>query len=175
MRSAHINCVCRFLSAGLSAGLALGCVSRGTPTDAGAASSSASAVSSPAQSAVRPAASAAPTASSHASSAPLRESDCKACNGVWKIHGLSQKPSCNCRTRDAGVRCRDGDECQGQCVAAERPEQEITEPGPPARGHFIGRCSELVTVFGCHRFIPRGASAAGAVDLSVPPRKICFD
>lgn len=141
------------------------CVNRESVNDAGAASSSASPAASPAQSA--------PVTFVNATR--RSESDCRACNGVWKTHGLSRNPSCNCRTRDAGTRCSDGAECQGQCVAEERAEQVIVDPGPPARGHFVGRCSDVMTVFGCHRFIARGAMGAGAVDLSVPPPKICFD
>ena len=48
-------------------------------------------------------------------------------------------------------------------------------PGPPARGFFVGRCSELVTVFGCNRVIERGASAHGPVLLAEPPQTLCVD
>src|SRR5688572_24532340 len=39
---------------------------------------------------------------------PQTERDCKACNGDWRVHGLSQTPSCNCRTTDGDKRCKDG-------------------------------------------------------------------
>jgi hypothetical protein len=91
--------------------------------------------------------------------------ECKACRGEWGVHGLAEEASCNCRTTDGGKRCRDGAECQGQCIAAATPERQVTAAGPPARGYFVGRCSELVTVFGCHRFIERGTLARGPVPL----------
>ena len=164
----------RVWAAWLGASLALGCVNRSTANGVGAASSSAS----PANEVAARSSSATPAAAqpvTPASSADRNESQCAACNGEWKIHGLSRAPSCNCRTSDGGKLCRDGAECQGQCVAEERAEQEIIDPGPPARGRFVGRCSEFATVFGCRRFIPRGVNSAGAVNLSVPPPKICFD
>jgi hypothetical protein len=105
---------------------------------------------------------------------PRTERECKACNGDWRIHGLSQAPSCNCRTTDGGKRCRDGAECQGLCTAADDPEREVVERGPPARGFFVGRCSKFVTIFGCYRPIDDGASSS-PVDLSEPPQMICAD
>ena len=62
------------------------------------------------------------------------------------------------------------------CIArADNPETEVLQAGPPARGFFVGRCSELVTVFGCNRIIERGASAHGPVLLAEPPQKLCVD
>src|SRR5207342_1925941 len=98
---------------------------------------------------------------------------CRACRGDWGVHGLADKETCNCRTTDGGKRCRDGGECQGMCIAAETPEREVTALGPPPRGFFAGRCSELVTVFGCNRIIDRGALARGPVPLAEPPMMIC--
>ena len=105
---------------------------------------------------------------------PQAEKDCKACNGDWGIHGLGQTPSCNCRTKDGGKRCRDGTECQGLCIGADNPERQVVDKGPPARGFFVGRCSKFETVFGCYRPIDDGASAR-PVDLTEPPQMICFD
>ena len=90
------------------------------------------------------------------------------------MHGLSQTPSCNCRTSDAGKRCRDGTECEGLCTAAEAPERLVTDPGPPARGFFVGRCSAFATVFGCYRPIHDGAGVK-PVELSEMPQTICAD
>jgi hypothetical protein len=100
---------------------------------------------------------------------------CRTCNGIWSVHGIANAESCNCRTTDGGKRCRDGADCQGMCVAAEEPEREIVEVGPPARGFFIGRCSELATVFGCNRLIDRGAAAHGPTSLAEPPTSMCVD
>jgi len=105
---------------------------------------------------------------------PRTESECKTCNGAWGVHGLSQKPQCNCRTSDAGKRCRDGVECEALCVAGETPERELTEPGSPPRGFWVGKCSEFATVFGCYRPIEDGAGAK-PVALAEPPQMICVD
>jgi hypothetical protein len=122
----------------------------------------------------------APTAASAAPAArqrkppPQNQRDCKACNGDWGTHGISSTPSCNCRTKDGGKRCKDGNECEGLCTAADDPEREVTDRGPPARGFFVGRCSKLASVFGCYRPIDDGASRT-PVDLSEPPQMICAD
>lgn len=108
-------------------------------------------------------------------SPPTTEESCRACNGLWGVHGISATPSCNCRTSDGGRRCRDGAECQGLCIVADEPEREIVEAGPPARGHFLGRCSETVAVFGCTRSIERGAAAKGPVPLTEAPAQLCAD
>jgi hypothetical protein len=113
-------------------------------------------------------------AASRAKPPPQAEKDCKACNGDWGIHGLAQTPSCNCRTRDGGKRCRDGTECQGLCIGADAPERQVVEKGPPARGFFVGRCSKFETVYGCYRPIDDGASAR-PVDLTELPNMICAD
>jgi hypothetical protein len=102
------------------------------------------------------------------------EQQCKACGGVWAKHGLSKTPSCNCATSDGGRRCKDGAECEGICAAADEPELEVVEKGPPARGFFVGRCSKNVAIFGCYRPIERGASAT-PVDLTPPPQMICAE
>ena len=107
---------------------------------------------------------------------PVTPDACRACRGVWAVHGLDDKESCNCRTTDAGKRCRDGADCQGKCVvSANKPETEVVQAGPPALGFFVGRCSELVTVFGCNSLIERGASAAGPKPLAEPPQTLCVD
>ena len=120
--------------------------------------------------------SASPTPAPPPATAPVTPEACKACRGLWAVHGLDDKPSCNCRTTDAGKRCRDGVDCQGMCiVSAEKPEMEVQQTGPPPRGFFVGRCSELVTVFGCNRVLARGATAAGPVPLGEPPQTLCVD
>jgi len=113
-----------------------------------------------------------------AAAAPRTAKDCQAagCRGQWGVHGLAEEPSCNCRTTDGGKPCRDQADCQGQCVLGEKPERQVTAPGPPARGYLVGRCSELVTVFGCHSFIERGTLARGPVRLDeTVPYTVCVD
>lgn len=101
---------------------------------------------------------------------------CRACQGVWGRHGLADVESCVCRARDAGKRCRDGDECEGDCLLAEpAPDVEVTDPGPPRRGRFVGLCAELVTTFGCRARVPDGALRAGPVSLDEPPPVMCVD
>jgi hypothetical protein len=116
------------------------------------------------------------TANPPATAVPSARDACRACRGLWGVHGLDDKESCNCRTTDAGKRCQDGSDCQGMCIAGkDDPETEVVTPGPPRRGFFVGRCSELVTVFGCNRVIERGTRARGPVPLDEPPQKICVD
>ena len=101
---------------------------------------------------------------------------CRACRGDWAVHGLAPEPSCDCRTADAGKRCTDGADCEGSCVAAsEDPERQVVEPGPQPRGFFVGKCSEFVTVWGCHRIIQRGARARGPQPLADSPTMLCVD
>ena len=109
-----------------------------------------------------------------ASPEPTTADGCHACGGEWTIHGLIQEPSCLCPTSDGGKRCRDGDECQGQCLADDG-EREITQSGPLARGYFVGKCARVRTSFGCHRPIAAGALKAGPVPLDEPPGQICAD
>jgi hypothetical protein len=107
---------------------------------------------------------------------PATAEGCRACRGLWAVHGLDVKASCNCRTTDGGKKCRDGVDCQGMCVVdADKPEVDVAQAGPPARGLFVGRCSEYVTVIGCHRFLERGARSRGPVPLVEPPQTICVD
>jgi hypothetical protein len=106
---------------------------------------------------------------------PDTEQGCRTCNGVWDVHGIATTKSCNCRTRDGGKRCRDGADCQGMCIAADEPEREVVDKGPPPRGYFVGRCSDLVTVYGCNRLIDRGAGARPPVPLAEPPPQMCVD
>ena len=55
-----------------------------------------------------------------AKSEPATEEGCSACGGEWAAHGLlgaqQNTMTCLCPTPDSGKRCRDGVECQGECV-----------------------------------------------------------
>lgn len=106
---------------------------------------------------------------------PATEEACKACNGAWAQHGISQTFSCNCRTSDGGKKCSDGSDCQGMCITADTPERDVIEPGPHPRGYFVGRCSATSVVYGCNRIIDRGAATHGPIDLAEPPQQICVD
>lgn len=173
---------------------AVSCMSRGAPANdqasataqppvapaAAAPAATPKAATAPPPPAAAPGASAPPDAQAsraeNAPQPPRTEAECKsACNGTWGRHGLAPKESCNCRTNDGGKRCRDGNDCEGQCIAAENPELEVTAQGPPALGYLVGRCSETKMVFGCQRFIRDGASSAPPRDLSKLPPKLCVD
>src|SRR4051794_9405529 len=69
---------------------------------------------------------------------PQNEQECRACKGDWGVHGLPQHFSCLCRTHDAGKTCKDGLECEGECEVVDG-KLEVTDPGPPRRGYFVGR------------------------------------
>jgi hypothetical protein len=105
---------------------------------------------------------------------PTTADGCRACGGEWAPHGMLNQLSCLCPTKDAGKRCRDGAECEGQCLA-DAGATEITSAGPPARGYFVGQCSRFRTNFGCHRAIAVGAFQAGPVLLDQGPAQICAD
>jgi hypothetical protein len=104
--------------------------------------------------------------------APKTEEGCRACSGKWGIHGIEQTPTCLCRTHDVGRRCRGKDECEGDCLG-DAGEREVTQPGPPPLGFWVGRCSEFHATFGCHVFLQ--ARAGEPVRLDVPAEQLCAD
>jgi hypothetical protein len=100
---------------------------------------------------------------------------CDACRGDWGIHGIADVESCNCRTKDAGQTCRDGAQCQGQCLAGPDAKFEVVSPGPPKRGFYVGRCSEFETTFGCFRVIEAGTRERGPAVAEEAAAEICVD
>ena len=109
---------------------------------------------------------------------PATEEGCSACGGEWAAHGLvgaqQGTMSCLCPTVDGGKRCRDGVECQGECLT-DGVDHEVTAAGPPALGFFVGKCSRFRTTYGCHRVIASGALQSGPVPVDQPPTEICAD
>jgi hypothetical protein len=91
---------------------------------------------------------------------PKTKEACVTCNGVWAVHGLAETESCNCRTKDSGKLCRDGSECEASCLADEN-RFEVVQAGPPAKGFYVGNCSEFEISFGCFKFITAGIRAKG--------------
>lgn len=85
------------------------------------------------------------------------EEECEAAGGVWQVWGISEHPSCNLRTSDAGVPCTDSRECQGECVADLFPDALCD-------GVVAGQCSEFRTPFGCFCFMHEGLANAICVD-----------
>jgi hypothetical protein len=103
---------------------------------------------------------------------PTTEEGCRACNGVFGPHGIDPAPRCVCRTKDPGKKCRGKDDCEGECIG-DAGEQEVTQNGPPPLGFRQGRCSEFMTTFGCHVFLP--PKSAEPVRLDVEPGQLCVD
>lgn len=106
---------------------------------------------------------------------PATKQACSACGGLWDRHGISEVESCVCKTKDGGRACRDGSDCEGQCLAGSDAAFEVLDRGPPPRGNYVGRCSDYDTTFGCIRVIPRGARARGAVPADLAAQDICVD
>jgi hypothetical protein len=123
------------------------CKNTAPPTTAGA----------PTSSAVKELTVGSPTAGA---ARPTTKESCDACQGVWQRHGLADAPSCICKTKDGGKICRDGNECEGQCIAGD-DGFEVVEQGPPAKGFWKGKCTDYDTTFGCNRTIAHGARAKG--------------
>ncbi len=103
---------------------------------------------------------------------PSTLEECRACNGEWGRHGLAQKESCLCRTKDAGKVCRSMRDCESQCVAKDDPDTEVVDKGPPAKGYFLGKCHPYTPYFGCGLLLRH---AVNPVTLDVPPPRICVD
>ena len=103
---------------------------------------------------------------------PTTEQGCRACNGVFGPHGIDPAPRCVCRTKDAGKKCHAKADCEGDCIG-DLGDREVTQPGPPPLGFWIGRCSEMRTTFGCHILLP--AKPATQVRLDEAPTKLCVD
>jgi hypothetical protein len=93
-----------------------------------------------------------------ASASPEALRECEKCNGKWGKHGLARVESCLCRTADFGKSCQDGDDCQGKCLVTD--------------SEF--KCSEFVTVFGCHAYLPKGWSKKSDKEKKTIPT-ICVD
>lgn len=109
---------------------------------------------------------------------------CEQCSGQWGSWGMTGREGCNCRMKDAGKVCHDGDECEGRCIF-ERYEV-VREPSGPVCGGSdckitlglgvpAGRCSEFQMVFGCHSFIDAGESKKPPRVLPGRASRTCVD
>jgi hypothetical protein len=121
-----------------------------------------------------PPASASPKPQPKAAERPQTKEACDACRGEWKRHGLAEVEVCRCRTKDGGKVCRDGKDCEGQCIAGD-DDFIVADKGPPPRGHYQGKCSEFDTTFGCLRLVPEGASKRGPLPADDAADNICID
>ena len=90
---------------------------------------------------------------------------CDACQGTWGKFGVNKYEACNCKTKDAGKVCNDGDECEGYCVF-KRYDGE---------GREEGLCSETQRLTGCMGIVWKGQSKYPP--RLPPPRKTttCLD
>jgi hypothetical protein len=105
---------------------------------------------------------------------PETKAACDAAGGVWDRRGLENREGCLLRTKDSGRPCRDGTECEGDCLADENGF-EVVDKGPPPKGFWRGRCSEHDTTFGCYRAIPDGARKRGPLPEDDAADAICVD
>jgi hypothetical protein len=105
---------------------------------------------------------------------PASKTACDACGGKWARHGLAEVESCICKTKDGGKACTDGNDCQAHCVAKDA-DFVVVQKGPPAKGHWKGKCSEYDTVFGCYRFVPKGASKKPPQLADDAADQLCYD
>jgi hypothetical protein len=112
-------------------------------------------------------ASAAQTSAPAAGGPPTTREGCDACQGKWGRHGLADVESCICKTKDGGKECRDEADCEAQFV--------VVEKGSPPTGHWKGRCAEYATTFGCHRFVPKGASKRPPLPADDAAEQLCYD
>jgi len=106
---------------------------------------------------------------------PQTKQACDACGGLWDRHGIAETEGCICKTKDGGKACRDGAECEGQCLVGADSKFEVAQKGPPARGFCTGKCSNYETTFGCFRVLERGARAKGPQIEEEAAHHICVD
>ena len=85
---------------------------------------------------------------------------CDKCSGTWGPFGPGKAPACNCKTRDAGKTCRDGNDCQGFCLFQHYDME----------GHEYGKCSDSDKLSGCFEIVEKGASKRPV--KRPPPRKL---
>lgn len=108
---------------------------------------------------------------------------CRACKGDWGVHGISGTEGCNCRTRDAGNECRDGTDCEGECLFDHAEE---VRAGSEHCSHgacsvtlravrLVGRCATYRATFGCHSYVPNGESKRAPRIGAVRAPYVCVD
>lgn len=85
--------------------------------------------------------------------------ECAARGGRMLPQGRMQTPQCVVTYADAGRRCTDGDQCQGDCRVAD------VGAAPPAGAAAAGQCQADSSRFGCYAAVEDGkAEAAICVD-----------
>ncbi len=87
-----------------------------------------------------------------ASTPQTAEADCTARGGTMQRVGRMQTLQCVVRYADAGNRCTDGDDCQGDC----RIEGNKAEPNEGEAA--VGQCAASSNRFGCYTQVEDGKS-----------------
>jgi hypothetical protein len=90
---------------------------------------------------------------------PTTKEACDACQGLWAVHGIEPAESCICKTNDEGLECRDGKDCQGECIVDGDAEFHVMDATTPPLGFYRGHCAAYDTTFGCFRHLPDGVQA----------------
>jgi hypothetical protein len=99
------------------------------------------------------------------------EAACKACHGNWGPQGILQREGCTCRARDGGKPCYDADDCEGEC------QYDHIQKLGNGLGRNVGKCTTLVSDFGCITYIPQGESKKSPRPLAElgPSARVCRD
>nr|WP_315049876.1 hypothetical protein [uncultured Brevundimonas sp.] len=103
-------------------------------------------------------ASCAPQAQPPSADGPVRSAEASACaqrGGTLKQVGRLQSWRCVVDYADAGKRCTDGDQCQGDCRLPEGVD--VAAPGAPV----AGVCQATSDNFGCHTSVEDGKVGVG--------------
>jgi hypothetical protein len=85
----------------------------------------------------------------------LAKIDRKACEmkgGTVRQEGMMGLWRCTLPYKDAGKPCRDGDECEGRCIANEASAKSR----PSQKGEAIGVCEADDSPFGCYGLVEDG-------------------
>ncbi|MBK6512891.1 MAG: hypothetical protein IPM79_15800 [Polyangiaceae bacterium] len=111
--------------------------------------------------------------------------ECEACQGLWGPVGMLSTVTCNCKMKDAGKTCDDGDDCEGVCLF---DKVDVIQPAKPTTcdaqgacsgssglGRPLGKCSERRLVFGCRARIKSGASKEPPQSLPIHASPTCVD
>lgn len=80
---------------------------------------------------------------------------CAARGGKMLPQGRMQTPQCVVSYSDAGQRCTDGDDCQGECRV-----EEADGGFPTAGSAVVGRCQASSSRFGCYTTVENGRAEA---------------
>lgn len=86
--------------------------------------------------------------------ASLNEVDCLARGGKMVPQGRMQTMRCLVSYADAGKRCTDGDDCQGDCRI------EDTAAASQAGQAAVGQCQANSSRFGCYTTVENGKAEA---------------